>query len=178
VRFAGCQNHTGNLALRIVSLNMQGPRGSGDVLRSCLVLYLAPRRGRYRQDSASSLLRRRASRVALASTLVSTRSWIDGTLAPPCGLGGVGPCTDGALFGGCRSLGCLAHVSWDYDVELFVFCTIACSRRPQSPGRTLLPSGVDGSGIALRSSMAAIMSYLAMLETRGSSPRHPRRCVD
>jgi len=29
-----------------------------------------------------------------------TRSWTDGALAPPCGLGGAGPCTVGALLGG------------------------------------------------------------------------------
>ena len=86
---------------------------------------------------------------------------------PPCGFGG-GPCTVGALLGGCQSPGRL--VPWDCDAELSAFCTTACSRRPRSPWRTLLPSRVDGSGIALRRSAAAIMFWLAVLKIRGTSP--------
>jgi len=81
---------------------------------------------------------------------------------------------------GCRALhcwclirrgltpGCLAP--WDCDVELSVFCTTACSRRSRSPWRTLLPLGVDGSGIALRRSTAAITFWLAVLKNGGLSP--------
>ena len=50
------------------------------------------------------------------------------------------------------------------------FCTTACSRRPRSPWRTLLPSGVDGSGMALRRSAAAITFWLAVLKTGASPP--------
>ena len=70
---------------------------------------------------------------------------------------------------GVQPLGVLPLL-WDYDTELSVFCTTACSRSPRSPWRTLLPLGVDGSGIALRSSAAAITFWLAVLKTRGLSP--------
>ena len=56
---------------------------------------------------------------------------------------------------------------WDCDAELSAFSTTACSRRPRSPWRTLLPSGVDGSGITLRRSAAAITFWLAVLKTGG-----------
>jgi len=61
-------------------------------------------------------------------------------------------------------------VSWDCDTELSTFCTTACSRRPRNPWRTLLLSGVDGSGIALRRSAAAITFWLAVLKIGGLSP--------
>ena len=106
--------------------------------------------------------------MAQTSTSAPTRSWTDGALLPPCGLGGGGPCTVVALLGGGRSPWRL--VPWDCDAELSAFCTTACSRRPRSPWRTLLPSGVDGSGIALRRSAAAITFWLAVLKTGGLSP--------
>ena len=117
-----------------------------------------------------SLSRRQALRVALASTLAPTRSRTDGALVPSCGLGGAWPCTDGALPGGGRSPGRLARESWCCGVELSAFCTMACSRSLRSPWHTLLPSGVDGSGIALRSSAAAITFWLAVLKRGGSYP--------
>ena len=133
VRFAGCRNQAGNLALRITLLKTKGPRGSGDVLRSCSGSYLPPHHRWYCQDSTSSLSWCRASTVAWASTLAPTRSRTDGALAPPYGLGGAGPCTDGALSGGGRALGHLARQSWCCDAELSVFCTMACCRSPRSP---------------------------------------------
>jgi len=47
---------------------------------------------------------------------------------------------------------------------------MACSRRSRSPWRTLLPLGVDGSGIALRRSATTITFWLAVLKTGGLSP--------
>ena len=106
--------------------------------------------------------------VPRTSASAPTRSWTDGALLPPCRLGGGRPCTVGALLGGGRSPWRL--VPWDCDAKLSAFCTTACSRRPRSPWRTLLPSGVNGSGIALRRSTAAITFWLAVLKTGGLSP--------
>ena len=61
-------------------------------------------------------------------------------------------------------------VLWDCEAELSAFCTTASSRRPRSPWRTLLPSGVEGLGIALRRSAAAITFWLAVLKTGASPP--------
>ena len=92
------------------------------------------------------------------------------SLCDHCRLRGTWPCTEGSLSGGGRSPSRLAYESWCYDADLSAFCTTACSRNPRSPWRTLLPSGVNGLGIALRSSVAPITFWLAKLKRGGSSP--------
>jgi hypothetical protein len=132
VRFASCLNRAGNLAVRIASLKMRGPEAWAMCCdRARGRTYCLSVGGTARLDLNPIVPS--ASRVALASTLAPTRSRTNGALVPPCGLGGVGPYTDGALFGGGRSPWHLAHESWCCDTEHSAFCTTTCSMSPRTP---------------------------------------------